>query len=154
MSIALVRNPGDGPAFRYYNTGVEQVVSTDETNGAITVSRLKMPRSDAPPLHTHSREDESWVILSGRVRFWIGSTSLAECDVYDAEAGAFIYGPRLVPHTLQPITDTAEILQINSPGAVEGYFKAIGPGETRADEDHIDLLTHYGVALLDKPPAA
>ncbi|MGP3936324.1 cupin domain-containing protein [Nonomuraea sp. KM88] len=153
MSIALVRNPGDGPAFRYYNTGVEQVVSTDETSGAITVSRLNMPRADAPPLHTHSHEDESWVILSGRVRFWIGSTSLATCDVYDAEPGAFIYGPRSVPHTLQPITETAEILQINNPGAVEGYFRAIGPADARADEEHADLLARYGVALLDHPPS-
>ncbi|MFI6923256.1 cupin domain-containing protein [Nonomuraea spiralis] len=154
MSVALVRNPGDGPVYRYYQEKIEQVVSTAETDGVVTVSRLTMSRAGAPPLHSHSREDESWIVLSGRVRFWVGSTSLDTCDTYDAEAGAYVYGPRLVPHTLQPITSTAEILVINNPGAVEGYFRSVGAAEARHDADNLDLLAEYGVAILDGPPAA
>lgn len=111
-----------------------------------------MRPGDAPPLHTHSREDESWVVLSGRVRFWVGSSTLDECEVHDAEAGAYVFGPRLVPHTFQPVTTTAEVLVINNPGAVEGYFQSIGAADTRRDTDHIDLLAQYGMALLDDPP--
>ncbi|MFI9848443.1 cupin domain-containing protein [Nonomuraea sp. NPDC051941] len=154
MSIGLVRNPGDGSVFRYYHSEIEQVVSTTETNGAVTVSRLNMDRAGAPPLHSHSREDESWVILSGRVRFWLGSTSLDKCDVYDAEPGAYIYAPRFVPHTLQPVTTTAEVLVINNPGALEGYFQSIGADDERHDTDHVDLLAEYGVTVLDNPPPA
>ncbi|MFD7664030.1 cupin domain-containing protein [Streptomyces sp. NPDC059788] len=154
MSIALVRNPGDGPDFRYYKSVIEQVVSETETNGAVTVMRLTVHRADAPPLHSHSREDESWVVLSGRVRFWVGSASLDKCDVHDAEAGAYVYGPRLVPHTFQTITPTAELLIINNPGAVEGYFHSIGPAEARSDTEHTDVLTRYGLVLLDNPPPA
>ncbi|MBE1582982.1 cupin domain-containing protein [Nonomuraea angiospora] len=157
MSVGLVRNPGDGRFFRYYHSEIEQVVSTTETNGAVTVSRLNLDRAGAPPLHAHSREDESWVVLSGRVRFWVGSvgsTSLDTCDVHDAEPGAYIYAPRYVPHTLQPITSTAEILVINSPGALEGYFQSIGAADERHDADHADLLAAYGMVVLDNPPAA
>ncbi|MEV0279307.1 cupin domain-containing protein [Streptomyces sp. NPDC050610] len=154
MSIALVRNPGDGRDFPYYKSVIEQVVTTAETSGAVTVMRLTVNHGDAPPLHSHSREDESWVVLSGRVRFWAGSTSLAECDVHDAEPGAYVYGPRLVPHTFQAITPTAELLIINSPGAVEGYFHAIGPADARHDAEHADVLGQYGVVTYDNPPAA
>ncbi|NKQ27116.1 cupin domain-containing protein [Streptomyces galbus] len=154
MSFPLVRNPGEGTLYRYYDTVQEQVVSTSETRGVATVLRLTMRPSDAPPLHSHSREDESWVILSGRVRFWVGSASLDECDVHDAGPGAYVFGPRLVPHTFQPITSTAEVLQINNPGAIEGYFRSIGSADARHDTDHADLLAQYGVTLLDGPPKA
>ncbi|MEV5826036.1 cupin domain-containing protein [Spirillospora sp. NPDC052242] len=154
MSVALVRNPGDGPRFDYYDIDIEQVVSTTETDGVLTASRFVMRPSGAPPLHTHGREDEAWVVLSGEVRFWVGGTTLDACDVHVAEPGAFVYGPRHVPHTLQPVTSTAEILQINNPGAIEGYFKGIGPAGGRADADHLDLLESYGVTVLAGPPPA
>ncbi|MDX3388210.1 cupin domain-containing protein [Streptomyces niveiscabiei] len=154
MSIALVRNPGEGTLYRYYNSVQEQVVSTSETQGVVSVLRLTMRQADAPPLHSHSREDESWVVLSGRVRFWVGSASLDECDVHDAEPGAYVFGPRLVPHTFQSLTTTADVLVINNPGAIEGYFRSIGPADARHDMDHADMLAQYGVTLLGGPPHA
>jgi mannose-6-phosphate isomerase-like protein (cupin superfamily) len=153
MSVALVRNPGEGTLYPYYDYAPEQVVSHTETGGVVSVVRLTMRQADAPPLHSHSREDESWVILSGRLRFWVGSASLDACDVHDAEAGAYVFGPRLVPHTFQPLTETAEVLVINNPGAVEEYFRAVGSAaDGRHDDDHVDLLTRYGMTLLDGPP--
>lgn len=152
MSFALVRNPGDGQNFRYYKSVIEQVVSNAETGGAVTVMRQTVHPEDAPPLHTHSREDESFVILSGRVRYWVGSPSLAECDVHEAEPGAYIFVPRFTPHTFQTITPTSDILVINNPGAIEGYFHAIGPADARSDTEHTDILGHYGTVLLDSPP--
>ncbi|GAA2065290.1 hypothetical protein GCM10009801_10490 [Streptomyces albiaxialis] len=154
MSTALVRNPGDGRSFAYYKNAIEQVVTDAETNGVVTVLRVTVDREDAPPLHRHTHEDESWVVLSGRVRFWVGSDSLAECEVYDAGPGAYVYGPRSVPHTFQTITPTSELLVINNPGAVEGYFHAIGSAEARSDLEHTDVLGQYGVVLLDDPPPA
>ncbi|MGW5562137.1 cupin domain-containing protein [Streptomyces tendae] len=154
MSVALVRNPGEGSHYHYYDSVLEQVVSTTETQGVVSVARVTARRSDAPPLHVHSREDESWVVLSGRVRFWIGSSSLDACDVHDAGPGAYVFGPRSVPHTFQPLTTTAEFLVINNPGAIEGYFHSVGDADARHDADHIDSLAEYGVALLDAPPPA
>lgn len=154
MSIALVRNPGEGTFYRYYDSDQEQVVSNAETQGVVSVVRLAMRPADAPPLHTHSREDESWVVLSGRVRFWVGSATLDECDVHDAGPGAYVFGPRLVPHTFQTLTPTADVLVINNPGAIEDYFRSIGRADARRDTDHVDLLAQYGVTLLDSPPRA
>ncbi|WP_031043025.1 cupin domain-containing protein [Streptomyces sp. NRRL F-5650] len=152
MSIALVRNPGEGTNYRYYDSVQEQVVSNAETDGVVSVIRLSMRRSDAPPLHVHSREDESWVVLSGHVRFWVGSASLDACDVHDAGPGAYVFGPRSVPHTFQPLTPTAEVLVLNNPGAIEGYFRSVGHADARHDTDHVDGLAAYGVALLGDPP--
>jgi mannose-6-phosphate isomerase-like protein (cupin superfamily) len=153
MSSALVRNPGDGTTFRYYTNVIEQVVSDAETGGLATVTRSIARPDQAPPLHTHSREDESWIILSGRVRFWVGSTSLDECDVHEAEPGAFVYGPRSVPHTYQAITSTAELLIICNPGAIEGYFHEAGAADSRSDASH-SLMEEYGFVIHGNPPPA
>ncbi|MER7930624.1 cupin domain-containing protein [Streptomyces sp. NPDC096057] len=154
MSIPLVRNPGEGTIFKYYDRVQEQVVSNSETQGAVSVVRVTMRQADAPPLHTHSREDESWVVLSGRVRFWVGSASLDECEIHDAEAGAYVFGPRFVPHTCRPLSKTADLLVINNPGAVEGYFRSIGPADAPHDLDHADLMVQYGLTVLAGPPPA
>lgn len=154
MSVALVRNPGEGTIHRYYSATNEHVVTDEESGGAVSVVRVTMRRGDAPPLHAHSREDESWVILSGRVRFWVGAHALDECEVHDAEAGAYVFGPRFVPHTFQPLTETAEVLVINNPGAIDRYFRSIGEAEGRQDAEHAELLGRYGVVLHDDPPSA
>jgi hypothetical protein len=73
--------------------------------------------------------------------------------VHDAETGAYVFGPRLVPHTFQPVTETADVLVIVNPGAVEGYLRSTGPADARRDAEHANLLTQYGLALLDNPPA-
>ncbi|MFI8483707.1 hypothetical protein [Streptomyces rubrogriseus] len=46
------------------------------------------------------------------------------------------------------------MLVINNPGAIEGYFRSVGPAGARHDLDHVDGLARYGVALLDDPPHA
>lgn len=69
-------------------------------------------------------------------------------------ARSYVFGPRSVPHTFQPLTTTAEVLVINNPGAIEGYFRSVGPAGARHDLDHVDGLARYGVALLDEPPHA
>jgi mannose-6-phosphate isomerase-like protein (cupin superfamily) len=104
MSVALVRNPGAGTLYRCYDTVQKQVVSDSETQGVVSVLRLTM------------RQDESWVVLSGRVRFWVGSASPDECDIHDAGPGAYVFGLRSVPHTFQPLSATADLLVINNSG--------------------------------------
>lgn len=127
MTIALVRNPGDGQKFQYHNSVIEQVATNAETSGAVTVMRLTVSREDAPPLHFHSREDESWVVLSGRVRFRVGSKSLDECEIHDAEQGAYTYVSRLVPHTFQTITPTAESWSSTIPAPLRAFSTRSDP---------------------------
>lgn len=147
-----VRAPWTQPEVRYYGGGFEQVLSEHDTAGSLTVGRSSITPELAPPLHYHTREDEFFIVLSGRVRFWIGGYSLAECVVTEAAAGSFVYGPRNIPHTFQTITDTSEVLVGNTPGAIEGYFNGIGAAEERQDEQHVDFLESYGVFVVGPPP--
>ncbi|MGW5386101.1 cupin domain-containing protein [Nocardia sp. NPDC003963] len=147
-----VRNPWTQPTYGYYNSSFEQSLTEKDTAGGLTVMRLTITKDSAPPLHYHTREDEFWVVTSGRARFWLGGTTLAECTVQEADSGAFVFGPRNVPHTFQTITETAEVLVGNTPGALEGYFQGVGAAEVRHDEDNSGFLEGFGVYFIGPPP--
>lgn len=122
-----VRNPWTQPTYGYYNTRFEQSLTEQDTAGKLTMMRMTLNPESAPPLHFHTREDEFWTVVSGRVRFWLGGSTLASCAVQEADPGGFVFGPRNVPHTFQTITEAAEVLIGNTPGALEG----ISPGSAR-----------------------
>ncbi len=145
-----VRRPWSQPEYKCHDGAVaqivEQVLSERESSGRLSVMRATIRPQDAPPLHSHTHEDEFWLVLYGRVRFWIGGTALRECEVSEAARGAFVYAPRTVAHTFQTITAHSEIILGTTPGTLEGYF------QTETDRDDPDMLSRYGCHVLAPPP--
>ncbi len=88
-----------------------------DSNQALTVFENTVAPGEGPPLHTHANEDEAWYVLDGRLRFQIGEA------LHSAEAGAFVYVPRGVPHCFQNQgTAPARILVIFTPSGMEHFF--------------------------------
>src|SRR5215472_16639474 len=75
----------------------------------------------SPPLHIHHREDESFWVLEGQVRFRCGDEDI------DAGPGSFVFLPRDVPHTFVVEGDEgAHLLTLLTPGGFERYFVEAG----------------------------
>ncbi len=148
----LVRPDWSQQSFAYYATKIEQVLGVSETASGLSVMRVEILPGMAPPLHVHTREDEFWIVLRGRLRWWFGGNSLAECTTQDAGVGAFVAGPRNIPHTFDTITDTAEVLTVLSPGEMESYFHAVGASPERHDDENANLMTSYGITVLGPAP--
>ena len=88
-----------------------------DSNQALTVFENTVAPGEGPPLHTHANEDEAWYVLGGRLRFRIGEA------LHSAEAGAFVYVPRGVPHCFQNQgSGPARILVIFTPAGMEHFF--------------------------------
>lgn len=90
------------------------------TDGALGVVEASLPRGFGPPLHVHHREDEAFYILEGRIRF-----RRADED-FVAGAGAWVWGPREVPHTFKVESERARALIVVTPGGFEGMFEEGG----------------------------
>ena len=58
-----------------------------DTGGAFGLVEAHFPEGFGPPLHVHSREDEGFYILEGRVRFRQGA------EDFVAGPGTFVWGP-------------------------------------------------------------
>lgn len=73
------------------------------------------------PPHTHTREDEVTVILSGELTIDIGGR------VSTALPGALVIKPRGVHHSMWNHTEApTRVLEIHTPGLLEPYYDALG----------------------------
>jgi len=57
------------------------------------------PPGEGVPFHMHSREDETFYVVSGMGEFRLGDTTVVR------GAGSRVYGPRDVPHTFRNVGD-------------------------------------------------
>jgi quercetin dioxygenase-like cupin family protein len=144
----------------WYLGGLLQIRAAGaDTDGAYAIIEEHLPRGSAPPRHVHTREEEAFLILDGRVTFWRADERL------EASAGDFVFLPRGVPHTFRVESDVAHMLNIVSPAGLETFFSELGmpaerpempPGPVAApDIAHIVAVSErYGATVVGPPPAA
>ena len=113
--------------------------SAGSTGGQLTIFTLSL--NGGPPRHTHTREDESIYLFSGRLE--------VECDgeEFEATSGSFVFLPRERPHTFRSVRGTAHGLLIVTPGGLENYFDALHAA-TKTGRDSPQVMTvmaEYGI---------
>jgi len=87
-----------------------------QTNNLFSLIYIEVQRGNEPPAHTHQREDESYYILEGSIRFWVGE------KIMDAKAGDFIHLPKGVPHKFELQSDCVKELMWITPSGLEEWF--------------------------------
>src|SRR5688572_28612579 len=88
----------------------------EQTNGSFSLIFIEVHKGNEPPAHTHQREDESYYILEGNIRFWIGE------KVIDAKAGDFVHLPKGIPHKFELQSDVVKELMWIAPAGLEKWF--------------------------------
>jgi quercetin dioxygenase-like cupin family protein len=111
------------------------------TEGAYTlVESSRLPIGDGPALHVHSREDETFIVLGGRYRFFVGA------QTFEGEVGAVAFAPREHPHRFEALTEDCRLLHLFVPGGIDEYFRrqraGMSPNERQA------LASDYGIAFV------
>lgn len=103
---------------RWYGPNLITFLTTsEETGGAFSLLRFTLRKGFGPPLHVHTREEESSLILSGEIIYEVGERTI------HTKAGDYIHLPREVPHKFRVISDTAELLLFITPGGFEEMFR-------------------------------
>lgn len=83
-----------------------------------------MRTGDEPPIHTHTREDETIYVLDGAVTAFVGEQRI------DVAAGSYAALPKGVPHGLSVRGDEARLLITLAPAGAE-YFSSLATTATR-----------------------
>jgi quercetin dioxygenase-like cupin family protein len=92
-------------------------VTGEQTRGGLTVVDVTMGPDRMAPLHVHHREEETFVVLEGRLTFHVGD------DAIDAQAGDIVVGPRDVPHRFVAGPEGARLLFLLTPAGLEGLIR-------------------------------
>jgi quercetin dioxygenase-like cupin family protein len=96
------------------------IVRGEHSNGTLLALRATAPPGEGPPLHTHTREEETIYVLEGDFRWQVGD------EVSAAPEGSFAFIPRGVAHTWQNVGDQAgTILVTFMPAGMEGFFERL-----------------------------
>jgi mannose-6-phosphate isomerase-like protein (cupin superfamily) len=94
------------------------LVSGDETDGKYSEVMLCIEPKEGPPLHTHTKEAETFIPMGGRFRIYVGDQSPVEIG-----PGQEAYGPRGIPHRFENIGDTDGVLIVKcEPAGFEHSF--------------------------------
>lgn len=130
------------------------------TAGSMSVVEFVGPRGFGPPLHSHQREDELFVILDGHMVFRSGDLEI------EAEAGAHAFLPHGRPHTFQVLSETARFTCITASTLVTPEFdqmvaelgiatpEPVLPEPGPIDPGRVaEICLQHGIEILGPPPA-
>ena len=130
-------------------------VDGEQSGGAYSLSETWAARGNMPPLHVHHRADETFYVLEGDVRLFVGDREIV------LAAGQAALAPRDIPHTYGVESDRARWLVINSPAGYDRFLRAAGEPAARAelppagrDSDIAALAraaAEQGIAILGPP---
>jgi quercetin dioxygenase-like cupin family protein len=124
-----------------------------DSAGQLTVMLGITPPKAGPPLHRHSREDESFYVLEGEYLFEVDGKQ------FHAGPGTFAFLPRGTVHTFQNVTDKpAKLLIVTQPAGIENFFVEIdGALRGQSEPDMaviVPIFSKYGMELMGPPLAA
>ena len=127
--------PSAGPTVLLVGDPYTLLLSGEQTNGAFALYEAGCSPGFGPPLHYHTREDETFYVLEGLVKFQIGQRE------HVLGPGATVHAPRNVVHCFH--NDTAQparlLIQVTPAGSFDRYVEEVG--------EPFDLATYQpGVA--------
>lgn len=93
------------------------------------------PAGSGPPRHVHKAEDETFVILTGEVEFWIAG------ETFVRGPGETAHIPRGTEHTFR-VTDggPSHHLVVLTPGGFEGFFTDMAAGGFAIPDDMPSII--------------
>ena len=95
----------------YFDVGIGSLLlSGVDTGGAYCLMEVSAGAGVSVPRHTHTREDESYYVLSGELEIIVGG------KVHVLKAGDSLMAPRAIPHQIR-----------NSGGAENHYLLIFSP---------------------------
>ena len=133
-------------SFWWQGSLMEMKARTEDTGGALGVLEGRFfEKGYGPPLHVHSREDESMHVLEGQIRFRVGD------DEFVAGPGTWVWQPRGVPHTFSVESEGARALLVFTPGGIERMFEEGGvPAGESAEPPQQEYDLEAAAALAER----
>lgn len=125
-------------------------LANSDTNGAAAIFYLEAPPMSGPPLHRHSREDEWFYVLDGKVTLEVDGVRSV------VRTGDSAFAPRGTIHAFQVFgPETARLLVMVTPGRLNQFFEALSalnkplpaPDFARTEQ----IMNEYGLELLGPP---
>jgi quercetin dioxygenase-like cupin family protein len=120
-----------GPdAVEWLGVSYRTILGTSQTGGTMSIVDSVSPPQSGPPRHIHHDADETFILLTGDVEFWL------EGERFNRGPGETAFIPRGKEHTFRVVSSTpCRHLVILTPGGFEAFFAEMATGGFRIPED-------------------
>ncbi len=119
-TVSLI-GPADGEDIQLGPIAMRILTDGSETGHRLAIAEITIPPgTSGPPQHRHAAHDETFYVLSGKVRFTVGEQD------HDVAAGTLVVVPPGAPHTFSnPAAQPAVMLNTFTPDAYVQYFRDV-----------------------------
>jgi mannose-6-phosphate isomerase-like protein (cupin superfamily) len=139
----------EGHAIPAIGLGITKKTDGKSTHDAYSLFEYTVPpETDGPPAHLHTREDESFICLSGRLDVHLGG------EDFVLEHGDYLFLPRDVVHAFRnPYQEESRVISVVSPAGLERYYQALadmppGPKDLTLMRS---IMADFGIQLTLPP---
>src|SRR3954464_7691848 len=117
LNEPVLSGPGAGRTVTYGGgSSAELKLAGEQSGGDWAVVELRVRAGDEPPMHTHTREEETLYILEGAITAYVGDEKI------EVEAGSYAALPKNVPHGFTVRGEQVRLLVTVEPAGVEYFF--------------------------------
>jgi len=125
-----------GPAYWGPGDHYTFLVTGEESGGAYFAMEALVPPAGGPPPHIHTREDETYYLLTGQLEVLLGEETIV------AGPNDFVNIPRGIVHRFTNTgTETARMVITFTPAGIERWFEETlerAPNEMQEAPDNMD----------------
>ncbi len=159
MSTRLIRAAA-GDTYDHLGLRLRVRLTGEDTAGSLALIEHVGKQGAGSPLHRHTREAETFVVLDGALDGW------SDGEHTDVSAGDSLYLPTGTEHAYRIRSDTARFLLLLTPAGFDRFFMTDGtpsdpgselppvpgPPPPEAVERLAQVLSEYGVTITGPPP--
>jgi quercetin dioxygenase-like cupin family protein len=141
LSDPILTAPGAGRTVEYgHGSSAELKIAGEQSGGDWAVVEWRVRAGDEPPMHTHTREDETLYLLEGAITAYVGGEKI------EVEAGSYAALPKDVPHALTVHGEEARLLITLEPAGAEYLF--VPRDDSDADPAKFGLVIHQAAPAM------
>jgi quercetin dioxygenase-like cupin family protein len=121
-------------------SSTELKLTGEQSGGDWAVVEWEVRAGGEPPLHTHTREDETLYVLEGAITAYVGDETI------EVETGSYAALPKNVPHGFTVRGDHVRLLVTLEPAGAEYFF--VPRDESDDDRAKFGLLVHSAAPAM------
>ncbi len=154
---AHVAMDGEGEALWFFGTLLLLKATAEQTGGRLSLCEQGGRLGVNTPLHRQPADDETFVVLEGELRFFLG-----DAPAIVAGPGTTAHVPAGAPHAFAVTSKEARWFDLTTPNH-EAFFRAAGepapervlPPDAPPDMAKVGAAAErFGVEILGTPPGA